>query len=317
MVRNVVRWSLYPSLLAGAVALTLLGLQVGLSPGLVVAAVIVLSPLPLLLAQRYLPAVAEWRGKPKDFSIDLLHMMSTWGAAEASRAIVGGVATSTAVALQAWVGGHLWPTGWPLMLQFAFGLVVGEFLAYWFHRACHEVPLMWRIHAMHHSSERMYVFAAARNHPMNAFFMNVAHLLPLTLLGAPPTVIALTAVFHGVHGLLQHSNVDLRHGPLNWVFATADLHRWHHSTNLEESNSNFGNNLILFDLLFGTRRLPEGRPAAVGLGEDGHLPENFLVHLASPFVLYRVLTGQEPAPALDATAARAVPARAETTTTKR
>jgi sterol desaturase/sphingolipid hydroxylase (fatty acid hydroxylase superfamily) len=306
MVRDLVRWTLYPTLLFGALALTLLGLRAGLDPGLVVASVIILSPLPLLLAQRWIPAVPEWRGKPKDFGIDLLHMASTWGAAEASRAIVGGVATFGAVALQKVVGGHLWPTSWPLFLQFVFALLMGEFLAYWFHRACHETPLLWRIHAMHHSSERMYVFAAARNHPMNAFMMQVAHLLPLTLLGAPPEIIALTASFHGVHGLLQHCNVDLRHGVFNYVFSTADLHRWHHSAVLEESNSNFGNNLIVWDWLFGTRHSPEGRPAAVGLG-DRRLPENFFVHLASPFVLYRVLTGQEPAPALDPVVATVAP----------
>jgi sterol desaturase/sphingolipid hydroxylase (fatty acid hydroxylase superfamily) len=292
MVRNVVRWSLYPSMLIGALAFTFAGLQAGLEGGLVVAAVLVLAPLPLLLAQRFIPAVPEWRGTSKDFSIDLLHMMSTWGAAEASRAIMGGAVTFAMVALSGLVGFHLWPTDWPIAAQFVVGLLVGELLAYWFHRACHEVPLLWRIHAMHHSSERMYVFAAARNHPMNAFVMHFAHLLPLTLLGAPPMVIALAASFHGVHGLLQHCNVDLRHGVFNLVFATADLHRWHHSAVIEESNSNFGNNVIVWDWVFGTRRLPEGRPAAVGLG-DRRLPENFFVHLASPFVLYRVLTGQE------------------------
>src|SRR5687767_4771929 len=118
MLRFLVRWTLYPGLLAATVAATLFGLRTGLEPGLVVAAVIVLAPLPLLLAQRFIPAVPEWRGNPKDFSIDLLHMLSTWGAAESSRAAIGGVATFAAVALQPWVGGHLWPTGLPILLQF-------------------------------------------------------------------------------------------------------------------------------------------------------------------------------------------------------
>ena len=182
---------------------------------------IALSPVPLLVAQRFLPAVPGWRGQPKDFSIDLLHLLSTWGAAELSRSLVGGVVTVFALALEGLVGGHLWPTSWPILLQFAFGLLMGEFLAYWLHRACHGVPMLWRIHAMHHSSERLYVFAAGRNHPLNAFLMHFVHLLPLTLLGAPPAVIALSAAFTGVHGMLQHCNVDLRHGVLNQLFASA------------------------------------------------------------------------------------------------
>ena len=91
-------------------------------------------------------------------------------------------------------------------------------------------------------------------------------------------IIALTSVFTGVHGLLQHCNVDLKHGIFNHIFATADLHRWHHSADFDESNRNFGNNLSIWDTLFGTRYLPGGHPEDVGLG-DVRLRENFLAHL--------------------------------------
>ena len=299
VVRNLVRWTLYPGLLTGAVAVTIAGLRAGYDAGLVVILVVLSAMIPLLAAQRWMPAVSEWRGSAKDFSIDLLHMASTGATSELSRALIAGLMTWAAMALETTIGAGLWPTGWPLLLQVAFGLSMGEFLAYWVHRSCHTVPLLWRIHAMHHSSERLYVLAAARNHPMNAALMQAGHLLPLTLLGAPHEVIAIAAAFHGVHGMLQHANVDLAHGPLNWIFATADLHRWHHSARIEESNTNFGNNLIVWDWVFGTRRLPAGRPAAVGLGHE-RLPDNFLVHLVSPFVLYRVLAGtaaHEPPPA--------------------
>jgi sterol desaturase/sphingolipid hydroxylase (fatty acid hydroxylase superfamily) len=103
----------------------------------------------------------------------------------------------------------------------------------------------------------------------------------------------LVSVFTAVHGLLQHANVDMHHGPLNWIFATADLHRWHHSRDVMESNTNFGSNLILWDVVFGTRYLPSGRePRHVGLS-DVQVPDNFFHHLALPFTLGRYAVPSE------------------------
>lgn len=293
MVRALVSWALYPGLMAGSLSFTLWAIRAGVDPTAAVMAVIVLSTLPLLLAQRYLPAEAEWSARPLHFTIDLLHMATSGFALEAVRVLTLGVLLQIALTLHAALGGNIWPTGWPILMQLGFGILVGDIGAYWFHRACHRFPLLWRVHAVHHSSERMYVFAAARNHPMNAVLMHVSHLIPLTLLGAPIEMIALTSVFTGVHGMLQHCNVDLKHGAFNWVFATADLHRWHHSSEMEESNRNFGNNLSIWDWMFRTRYLPGGRPEEVGLG-DVHLPENFFAHLASPFLLNRLLIHDEP-----------------------
>ena len=68
---------------------------------------------------------------------------------------------------------------------------------------------------------------------------------PLALLGAGEKVIALTIVYSAVHALLQHSNVDVRLGPLNWIFSMAEVHRWHHSRDLGESNANYGQTLLV------------------------------------------------------------------------
>jgi len=284
MIRSVARWTLYPGMLAMSVSSTSAGIRAGLPPALLVATTIFASALVISLVQRWMPFEDQWRAEARTYGLDLLHMASTGVATEGYRAATVGLLTALAMALQGTFGGALWPNSWPMALQLALALLLGDLGAYWVHRLCHTSPLFWRVHAMHHSSEQLYVFASARNHPANAMLAYGSQLLPLTLLGANLEVIGLVSVFTGVHGLLQHANVDLRHGLLNWVFATADLHRWHHSTSMEESNTNFGSNLIVWDIVFGTRHLPEGRPEAVGVA-DLALPENFLLHLASPFVL--------------------------------
>ena len=115
--------------------------------------------------------------------------------------------------------------------------------------------------------------------------MTAASHLPLVLLGVGPEVVALRALFAAIHGIFQHSNLALELGPLNWIFSMAELHRWHHSRSMEEANCNYGQNLIVWDTLFGTRYLPEDRepPVDVGIPDLPGFPTRYLGQLASPF----------------------------------
>ena len=95
----------------------------------------------------------------------------------------------------------------------------------------------------------------------------------------------LMAVWVAVHGLFQHCNVHLRLGPLNWVFSMAELHRWHHSPDSAEANHNYGGNLILWDIVFGTRWLPQDRepPVATGIASLPNFPKGYRALLGAPF----------------------------------
>ncbi|MCA9567222.1 MAG: sterol desaturase family protein [Myxococcales bacterium] len=286
--REVLRALVFPGVLLGGMGITGVLYASGVGDLLPVAAGTLFASLALLGFQRLLPFEETWKGRPGDFGIDLLHMVSTSAAGELWRALVFGLAVKASVALAGLAGGSLWPTYLPWVAQLALALVVGDLGAYWLHRTCHTSPLLWRIHAMHHSTERMYVFAASRSHPLNFILAWGAAAVPLLVLGAPDSVLVMVGAFTAIHGMLQHANVDMAHGPLNLVFATADLHRWHHSASFEESNSNYGSNLIFWDLVFGTRYLPDDRRAPARLGIEGlAMPESWLWHLASPVLLDR------------------------------
>ncbi len=283
--RAFVAHSLYPGLLSASLVGTLVAVRQGYDPTAVVMTTVVLAALPQLAAQRLMPYERRWGASPKHYALDLLHMLSTGLTTEGWRALTLGALLWGAGQLSTLVGASLWPGWLPWWGQFALAMLIGDFGAYWVHRSCHRYDLGWRVHAMHHSSDKLYVFSGGRNHPFNAILAYGSQLLPLTLLGAPVEVLALVSVFTGVNGMLQHANIDLRHGVLNHVFATADLHRWHHATRREDSDTNFGSNLIVWDKVFGTRHLPADREIRdVGL-PDLDLPENFLHHLASPFHL--------------------------------
>lgn len=282
--RRLLPWVWFPLIFGGCMVAGLLLMGRG-HDAAVVAGLNVLAAAVVAGLERVVPYEPSWNTARGDVRTDLLHMLlSTVAMPEIIRALLFGALAAGGAALSEAVGLGLWPTHWPLPLQFALAMVVSEFGQYWMHRGMHETALLWRLHAVHHSAERLYWLNAGRFHPLDTLFNFTLQAGPLILLGVPGEVVALFALFTGVHGLLQHGNIDLKLGPLNHVFSAAELHRWHHSRVIEESNSNYGANLIVWDTLFGTRLLPADRepPRAPGfVGVEG-FPQGYLAQLASP-----------------------------------
>ncbi|HEX5683222.1 MAG TPA: sterol desaturase family protein [Ideonella sp.] len=157
----------------------------------------------------------------------------------------------------------------PFALQVVAAVLWIEFSKYWSHRAHHQVAALWWLHALHHGSERLYWLNNFRFHPLNHLANAAVSLLPLLLLGVPPEVLLGAVALTQPVVMLQHLNVRTHNGWLNHVFSTNELHRWHHSAEPQEANSNFGSALVLWDQLFGTFRHQPGQPARVGLFGDG------------------------------------------------
>jgi sterol desaturase/sphingolipid hydroxylase (fatty acid hydroxylase superfamily) len=198
-----------------------------------------------------------------------------------------------------WFG---WPTQWPILLQLCFALVISELFGYWAHRLQHTVPLFWRVHALHHGAPRLYWLNAVRFHPLDMLMLAGAGFAPLILLGCPPDTMALTLFFASMHGTWQHANIHVKLGVLNWVFSMAELHRWHHSRSMEESNTNYSGHVLIWDIVFGTRFLPADRlpPDDIGIAGMATFPEDYVVQLKSPFILPQLEAeaGPEPVPSV-------------------
>lgn len=243
------------------------------------------AALVVLAAERFFPHSAAWQHSHRDVAVDLAHVVSVSFASFATLAIVPIALAPLAAALAPLGTAQLWPTSWPLLAQLPLALVVAEFFQYWSHRLSHEWEPLWRLHATHHSAPRLYFLNAARFHPLDIVIDTTAGLIPLVLLGCPTPVLALFALFAGVFGYLQHCNVDVALGPLNYLFSMAELHRWHHAKNLREANTNYGSNLILWDLVFGTFFWPRDRtpPEDIGIPELSAFPSDYWGQLASPF----------------------------------
>lgn len=178
----------------------------------------------------------------------------------------------------------LWPHAWPVAAQAVLLLLAADLPRYWLHRACHRFAFLWRYHAVHHSPHRLYWLNVGRFHPVEKAVQFAVDTLPFALLGVDGEVLGAYFVFYATNGFFQHSNCAVRLGFLNYVVSGPELHRWHHAECAEESDTNFGNNLILWDLVFGTRFLPENREVGrLGL-PNRRYPSGFLAQMKAPFV---------------------------------
>ncbi len=233
--------------------------------------------------ERWMPHEPRWLRDDGETPCNLAHTLLTKGSAQVAAALVASapLAAATAVAAVHAASGP-WPAHWPLPAQAVLALLVAELGLYIAHRSAHQWPLLWRFHALHHSVRRLWVLNTGRFHFVDSAFKALLGQLPLYLLGAPLAVFMWVGAVTAVTGLLTHCNIEMRTGWLDRVFSTPALHRWHHSKVLAEGNRNYGENLVLWDRLFGTWYNPPRRPPA-DIGIDGRVASRFLAQLVQPF----------------------------------
>ncbi len=290
MVQAALPWLVYPSTIALVLALHS-GLTASANPLLWSGYIPVLTGASLVtLLEWRMPERALWRPTAKDVGNDALYMLVVQIALPKLLGlgiVLLALDVSRANPNALW---SLWPHGWSVGGQAVLMLLVADFFRYWLHRAAHETELLWRFHAVHHSPPRLYWLNVGRFHPVDKALQFVLDSLPFILMGVAGEVVTLYFVFYAVNGFFQHSNVRLRFGWLNYLISSAELHRWHHSRKVRESNTNYGNNVIIWDLLFGTWFLPRThRVGELGLINRAY-PRGFWQQLRAPFtpdVLYR------------------------------
>jgi sterol desaturase/sphingolipid hydroxylase (fatty acid hydroxylase superfamily) len=171
----------------------------------------------------------------------------------------------------------------PPAASLAVAAVVALVGQYWGHRLMHEVPFLWRFHAVHHSSEHMDWLASGRLHPLDTGFTQTVVVLPLFLLGYDAGFAAGITVFVTLLAVFQHANVRLRFPVVRWIVNTPEWHHWHHARDVDARDKNFG--VPLVDWIFGTAYLPRDRRPR-GFGITDPVPEaGYLAHLAYPFTM--------------------------------
>jgi lathosterol oxidase len=171
----------------------------------------------------------------------------------------------------------------PFLVQFVAILFVADFSEYWIHRWMHVNRFLWRIHAVHHSIEKMDWLAASRLHLLDIVVVRAMTFIPLFVLGFANGPVFAYLVFVSFHAIFIHANVNFRFGWLDWVIATPRFHHWHHSAEFRAIDKNFAVHLPVLDRVFGTLLLPPGDNWPSEYGIAGRpVPESYLQHLIYP-----------------------------------
>lgn len=154
----------------------------------------------------------------------------------------------------------------PVWAAFFAAVVALDLAIYLQHVLFHAVPVLWRLHRVHHADLEIDVTTGVRFHPAETLLSMGIKLGVVATLGAPAAAVLIFEVLLNATSMFNHGNVRLparMDRALRWLVVTPDMHRVHHSVVQPETNSNFGFNLSWWDRLFGTYR---AQPQA---GHDG------------------------------------------------
>jgi sterol desaturase/sphingolipid hydroxylase (fatty acid hydroxylase superfamily) len=184
----------------------------------------------------------------------------------------------------------------PFWGQVAIAYLTFDFMFYVTHRMAHEIDFFWRLHSVHHCAHRLSVLNASRAHPLDLMWRRLLPIFVTFQTGVSQEAFILSGVIGSVLATITHMNVAFSFGPLNYIIGTNEIHRWHHSTKLDEAK-NFSV-LMLWDHLFGTYVNPKGRarPDHLGLVDENNYPRHdYLDQIAIPWKWQTLQTKQLPA----------------------
>jgi sterol desaturase/sphingolipid hydroxylase (fatty acid hydroxylase superfamily) len=180
----------------------------------------------------------------------------------------------------------------PFWWAFALSVIALDCAIYLQHVMFHAVPLLWRLHRVHHADADVDVTTGARFHPIEILLSMLIKFAAIAVLGAPAAAVLAFEVLLNGTAMFNHANLRLPGAAdrfLRWMLVTPEMHRIHHSIEAQETNSNFGFNLPWWDRLFGTYRARARLPQeSMAIGVKGLTGSDLAVKLtgllAIPFV---------------------------------
>ncbi|MEL7303895.1 MAG: sterol desaturase family protein, partial [Pseudomonadota bacterium] len=277
MIRNGIRFGYVPLMLVGFNGAGLAIVFAGASY-FWIAAVLLLAIATSFACERLLPVHDDWNEDQGDSPANLLHAF-----VYEFNSILGVLL----IPLLVWMlpSGDLWPTSWPVVLQLLLAIVMADMAFTAIHYLSHRIPLLWRLHAIHHGVGRLYGFNGLVRHPLHQSLDMIVGTLPLVLLGMPTDVAILLGLAITIQLMIQHANVDYELGPFRGVLSIGQLHHLHHVNWGTEGDCNFGLFFTVWDRLIGSYNDRPSRTIEagdMGIDEVPQFPKGYFEQLLFP-----------------------------------
>lgn len=277
--KSLIRYGSYP-LIAGGIALLLVQLAAqGVAYWPVFPLIVLTGVASVALLERLAPFEPDWnRDHDGDTHVDALHLIVSHVLIQSGVAIAFGLRTYLPAP---WT---LWPQSAPMWAQILLAGAIMDLGLYAMHRYSHVSGFLWKLHAIHHSPQRIYWLNGGRRHPLSALVLAGPGLITLFVLGTTPIAVGAWMSFMSVHLAFQHANLDYRLGLFRYLLGVSEMHRWHHKREFEDAQVNFGEVWLVWDHLFGSFH---DAPRSPGKGEVGlrenDVPKGYWEQLQWPF----------------------------------
>ncbi len=179
---------------------------------------------------------------------------------------------------------------WPLWVSIPMAVILLDAAIYWQHRLMHQVPLLWRLHRVHHADTGFDATTGVRFHPLEIALSMLIKLGLIWVLGPHPLAVLIFEILLAAGALFTHADFALPKGldkRLRWLFVTPSMHRIHHSTWQPETDSNYGFHLSIWDRIFGSYTVdPRDDERSMPVGLESFREDNeqgLLALLLNPF----------------------------------
>ena len=239
---------------------------------------LVFIPLEHQFARRQVPVFRPgWRTDAAYFFMSHVLVQFILIVVTASTTLV--VATAKVPGVQAWIGAL------PFVAQFLLAVFVADLAQAFLHRCYHRIMVLWRFHAVHHSSPELDWLAGSRVHFVETVLTRSIVLLPLLFLGFSQSAVNAYAVLVGIQAVVAHANIGIRFGFLEYLIVLPRYHHWHHARHIDYWDRNYAIHLPVIDMLMGSFKLPRDGswPEEYGVLKRETVPKGIVAQHLAPF----------------------------------
>lgn len=277
--KKIFQYCIYPVIMLSASFILIFGMKNGYNMYLVSLPVITLSGVLILFLERWMPYERAWVKGKGDWNLDLTYYIINYCIKLAAQYVL--ILLAQSISFFNW-----FPKEQPFWLQVILALTIIDFFLFFVHWQSHKYKFLWNLHAIHHSSERLYFLNGDKRHALHQLIEGGPGIIVCMVIGTPPVVIITALALLAVNMFMQHTNLDYKAGILKKFFCVAELHRWHHRADFKEAQVNYGAWLTVWDHLFGTAYddpKMQTQLGEIGIAEERNFPKSYWKQLLYPF----------------------------------